>query len=116
MITIHLHELKFTGFHGVYEEEKILGNEYIINVSVQSDIKDHVTHLHETTNYVTLYEIIKKRMAQPSALLETVVQDLAVLIHESDNRVKSVDISIKKMNPPIMNFQGSVGVSYRKEF
>jgi dihydroneopterin aldolase len=116
MITIHLHNLLFAGYHGVHDEERVLGNTYELNIDVVIDAKEHITQLHQTADYVVIYEIIKKRMASPSALLETVAQDLADLIHIYDNRIKSVAVSIKKMNPPIINFQGSVGVSYKKEF
>jgi dihydroneopterin aldolase len=116
MLTVHLHDLLFAGYHGVHDEERILGNTYELNIDATLDIKEHITQLHQTADYVAIYEIIKKRMALPSALLETVAQDLADLIHLYDNRIKSVSVSIKKLNPPIVNFQGSVGVSYKKEF
>ena len=31
MIAVQLHNLLFTSYHGIYEEEKILGNEAVIN-------------------------------------------------------------------------------------
>jgi len=116
MITVHLHNLLFAGYHGVHDEERVLGNTYELTIDVTIDAKEHITQLHQTADYVAIYEIVKKRMASPSALLETVAQDLTDLIHIYDNRIKSVAVSIKKMNPPIVNFQGSVGVSYKKEF
>jgi dihydroneopterin aldolase len=116
MITVHLHNLLFAGYHGVHDEERVLGNTYELNIDVAIDAKEHITQLHQTADYVVIYEIVKKRMASPSALLETVAQDLTDLIHIYDNRIKSVSVSIKKLNPPIVNFQGTVGVSYKKEF
>jgi dihydroneopterin aldolase len=116
MITVHLHNLLFAGYHGVHDEERVLGNTYELNIDATVDAKEHITQLHQTADYVAIYEIVKKRMLLPSALLETVAQDLADLIHIYDNRIKSVSVSIKKLNPPIVNFQGSVGVSYKKDF
>jgi 7,8-dihydroneopterin aldolase/epimerase/oxygenase len=116
MITVHLHNLLFSGYHGVHDEERVLGNTYELNIDVTVDAKDHIDQLHQTADYVAIYEVVKKRMQIPSALLETVAQDLTDLIHIYDNRIKSVAVSIKKLNPPIVNFQGSVGVSYTKEF
>ncbi|HTB51708.1 MAG TPA: dihydroneopterin aldolase [Ferruginibacter sp.] len=116
MITVHLHNLQFAGFHGIHDEERVLGNTYELTIDATVNVKEHITQLHQTADYVTIYEIVKKRMAVPSALLETVAQDLTDLIHAYDNRITSVSVSIKKLNPPIINFQGSVGVSYKKEF
>ncbi len=52
----------------------------------------------------------------PSALLETVVMDIGNTIHEKYNYVRSINISLKKIHPPIEGIVGSVGVSWHKEF
>ncbi|MEO6549602.1 MAG: dihydroneopterin aldolase [Ferruginibacter sp.] len=116
MLTIHLHKLLFHAFHGFYEEEQILGNEFEVNADVIVDAPDPITKLRQTVNYVTIYDTIKLRMQQPTPLLETVAQELARAIHKIDSRIKSVRITIKKLSPPIENFQGIVGVSYEGEF
>lgn len=113
MLTIHLHKLLFHSFHGVYEEEQLLGNEFEVNADIELDTNEQLTKLRQTVNYVTVYEVIKKRMQQSTPLLETVAQELAQLIHKIDDRIKSVSITIKKLSPPIENFQGEVGVSYK---
>ncbi|MGI8582066.1 MAG: dihydroneopterin aldolase [Chitinophagaceae bacterium] len=116
MITIHLYNLKFHSFHGVHEEEKLLGNEYEVNAEVQFHEEQSVIHsLSQTINYAEIFEIIKKRMHIPSALLETVVMDIGNTIHEKYNYVRSINISLKKIHPPIEGIVGSVGVSWHKE-
>ncbi|MEP7145328.1 MAG: dihydroneopterin aldolase [Ferruginibacter sp.] len=116
MLTIHLHKLLFHSFHGFYEEERILGNEFEVSADVVVDTPEQVTTLRQTVNYITIYDTIKQRMKQPTPLLETVAQELTQAIHKIDERIKSVSITIKKSSPPIENFQGLVGVSYKREF
>ena len=116
MFTIHLHNLKFFSFHGLHDEEKILGNDYEVNVDVTFTSKGLITVLQQTVDYVKIYSIIKQRMNIPTALLETVAQDLAQLLYDADNRITSININIKKVFPPIKNFKGSVAVSYKKDF
>ena len=117
MITIHLHNLKFYSYHGVHEEEKILGNEYEVNADIQFHEEDVQIHtLSETINYVDLFEIIKNRMKIPTQLLETVVMEIGYSIYEKYNHVTSIDISLKKNHPPIEGIEGTVGVSWHKEF
>ena len=116
MFTIHLHHLRFFSFHGVHEEEGILGNDYEVNADVTFNSTDTIKSLHQTVNYVKIYDIIKQQMQIPTALLETVAQDLAQKIYTADNRITSININIKKLHPPIPNFLGSVGVSYKKDF
>ena len=116
MFTIHLHDLKFFAYHGLFEEERKAGNNFEMDVDVIADIPDSVTKLEHTVDYAAVYSIIDNRMKQPTALLETLVHDLAEKIYQYDNRVKSVSISLKKLSAPIKFFNGVAGVSYKKEF
>lgn len=116
MLTIHLHSLIFHSFHGMFKEEKILGNDFEVNVDISIEALEKITRLHQSVDYVSLHAIIKEAMDEPTQLLETVVQVLAEKIHLFDSKIKSVTIKIKKLNPPIGNFQGTVGISYSKVF
>lgn len=116
MFTISLHNLIFHAFHGVYEEERILGNDFEVNVSVTFEPAQRVTSLPDTINYVSVYHIIKKAMELPEPLLETLAQDMTQSIREFDSRIKTISVSIEKKNPPISNMQGSVSVHYKKAF
>jgi len=116
MFTIHLHHLKFFAYHGLYEEERKAGNNFEMDVDVVADIPGTITKLEQTVDYAMVYAIIDERMKQPTALLETLVHDLVEKIHDYDNRIKSVSISIKKLSAPIKFFNGVVGVSYKKDF
>jgi dihydroneopterin aldolase len=44
------------------------------------------------------------------------VQELADRVGDFDKKIKKVSVSVKKLNPPISNFQGTVGISYSKAF
>ena len=116
MFTISLNNLQFHSFHGIYEEEKILGNAYEVNVELTVDGSEAVKNLSQTVNYESVYAITAKRMAIPTPLLETVAQDLANLLYEADKRTRSVKVNIQKKYPPLTSFQGTVGVTYKKEF
>ena len=117
MITIQLHQLTFYSFHGVHDEERLLGNEYIVNAEIQfHEESAEIKSLSQTINYADVYELIKERMNIPTALLETIVMDIGNAIYEKYNYVRSIHISLKKVHPPIGGIQGSVGVSWHKEF
>ena len=117
MITVHLHNLLFNGFHGVHEEERILGNEYIIDASLEfHERAEVITHIHDTINYATIYAFIKKRMSIATPLLETIVMEIGNEIHAEYPLLKSINISIKKLHPPIEGIQGAAGVTWEKQF
>lgn len=115
-MNIQLCDLQFFAFHGVHEEEKILGNNFVVQASLSVEASKKVTTLEQTVNYASVYQVIKERMELPTALLETLVQDLVELIHALDDRITSVSVTIEKKNPPILNMVGSVNVNYKKEF
>jgi 7,8-dihydroneopterin aldolase/epimerase/oxygenase len=116
MFTINLHNLIFHSYHGIHEEERILGNEFEVNVSLSFITDEYITKLEQTINYAAIYEIIKQRMQTATPLLETLVQDLTEAIRAYDNRIKSVSVAVEKKNPPMPNMEGSVSVHYKKDF
>lgn len=116
MLTIDLHNLIFYSFHGVHEEERILGNNYAVNVTLSFAADEQITTLEQTVNYASVYEIIDQRMLVPTALLETLAQDLVQKIHALDKRIKSISVSIEKKDPPIQKIEGAISVSYTKTF
>lgn len=116
MFTINLHNLIFHAFHGVHKEERLLGNTFEVNISLSFIDDQPVKILEQTINYVTIYEIIKRRMQVATHLLEILVQDLTEEISTFDNRIISVSVSVEKKNPPIPNIEGSVSVTYKKDF
>jgi 7,8-dihydroneopterin aldolase/epimerase/oxygenase len=114
MLTIHLHNLQFKSFHGLYAEEKILGNHFEVNLTVKYQPKKlPIQSIEQTINYQNVFEIVEQQMSTPTALLETLVVAIANEILKQFSMAKEVDICIAKKNPPIPNFIGNVAVSYQ---
>ena len=100
----------------MHEEEQVLGSEYEVNVDIGISGDEKILHLHQTINYVSVYDIIKKQMDRPTPLLETLAQKITKQIKEIDTQIKSIVINIKKINPPVIAFTGNVGVTYSASF
>lgn len=113
MISIHLQNLQFIAFHGLYAEEKVLGNTFELNLTVkyQPEILP-ITNILQTINYQSLFEVIEKRMSVPTELLETLVTLISDDIVIAFPAIKQIEISITKKNPPIKGFNGNVAVSF----
>ena len=116
MYTIHLHHLEFFAFHGLFEEERILGNKFVVNVDVDFVHTQTITSISETIDYTAIYDIIKNRMLVPKDLIEIVAEDIISDVHQQFPQVKKIKISIHKSNPPVISFKGNVGVSLQKNF
>ncbi|MEO6490847.1 MAG: dihydroneopterin aldolase [Ferruginibacter sp.] len=116
MFTINLNKLQFFAHHGLHDEEAITGTNFEVDVSIQFDSASKVTSINDTINYVNVYEIVKKHMVHPVALLEVLAQNITEDICLLDNRIRLISIGIYKLHPPINNFIGNVGVTYSKVF
>ncbi len=113
--TIELKRLDFFSFHGLYEEERKVGGEFIVDIIAKYTAKQKpVTLFDEIINYAALYEIVKEEMNHPRALLETLAQSIAEKIQHAFPLIREIEIRIEKKNPPIASFRGSVAVTYKK--
>ena len=116
-ITIELNGLRFFAFHGAYEEELKTGNEFEINAKISFETgKEVINKLKETINYASLHAIIKEVMAHREHLLETIAMKTATQIHDEFPAVNFIEVQVVKLHPPIVNFTGSVAVTYRKHY
>ena len=116
MYTIYLNNLHFHGYHGLFEEEKIIGNEFMVNVEIGLSNEQKIDEINQTIDYSMVYKIIQDNMNIPTPLLETLVANISNAIYVYDNRIKEISIKIEKKHPPIQSFTGNVAVSFKKSF
>ncbi len=117
MITIHLNDLEFFSYHGILPEEKILGGYFIINAEITFKEHEEVIHsIKHTIDYGDIFSIIQQRMAIATPLLESIVMDIGAIIKQQFQQVTAIKISLQKINPPIIGFQGSAGVTWKKDY
>jgi dihydroneopterin aldolase len=116
MNSIHLNNLRFFAHHGYHDEEGVVGTDFEISVSISFDAPEKILTLPQTINYVEVYDVIKVIFLKPTRLLETLANDICESIASIDKRIRTINISITKLHPPIGNFIGSVGVSLSKAY
>lgn len=99
---VALTDARFYAYHGYYQEEQVLGNEFTIDIHVAFDRGDDIKadELQYTVNYERLYHIAKTEMQQPRKLLETVAEAMLRRVRTDFPFVSSVDVGITKHNPP----------------
>jgi dihydroneopterin aldolase len=112
---ISLNKLLFVGYHGLYPEEKKLGNNYSVEIDIDFTPKQGVIdQLDQTIDYVHVYAIVKKWMEIPTPLLETLVGKIADDILSSQALANTVFVKITKLHLPISSFEGNVSVKIEK--
>lgn len=99
---IALRNARFYAYHGYYEEEQIIGNEFFLDVIcfMKAFVADTGDNLEKTINYEDLYRIAKDEMSKPKKLLETVVDNILDTIKSNYHEVKEIEVSLRKSNPP----------------
>ena len=116
MYTISLNNIEFHSFHGFYQEENLIGNNFLVDIVVeisdknQENLNDDLT---ATVNYETLYKIAKEEMSVPRKLLESVVKSIHDKIKLLSNNIHSIEVTLTKKHVPIEGMVGKAKVSYR---
>src|SRR5262245_37850295 len=117
LLTISLINVRFRAFHGVHPEERQKGNDFVVNMEVDYlPEKSAILSLDDTIDYASLFNVINSTMQKPVDLLETLVQTIANNVHQRFPQVKTIMVSVEKLNPPIDKFSGSVKVKYTKKY
>ena len=70
-------------------------------VETNTDEAEKNDNLKSTVDYVNIYNAIKTEMDKPSKLLESVVERIVASITKINSNISVVDVSIKKLSPPI---------------
>lgn len=134
MAIIALEGMHFRAMHGFYPEENIVGNDFVLDVYVETEISSAAMtdELYEelededaeedapplTVNYETLYLICENEMRKTSKLLETVVQRIATRLHnyftfeqegEQIPLIRGARVRLRKLHPPL---NGKVDSAY----
>lgn len=115
LMTIHLNNVQFYGYHGLYKEEQKLGNNFIVNLTIDFfPIANQISAIEETINYVKVYDIVKTRMQIPTPLLETILVAIADEIFAQFKVAKKVHIQITKSKVFVNSLNGNMSVSILK--
>lgn len=115
MLSVELNNIRLHAFHGCLQQEEVCGNDYDIQLKTfLLDASKALWHdeLEGTVNYAELYRIVAEEMSVPSHLLEHVAGRICKRIFCEHKGVTRIEISIKKIAPPIANMMGNAIVSF----
>jgi 7,8-dihydroneopterin aldolase/epimerase/oxygenase len=103
MITIAIQGAEFFAYHGFYPEEQKLGTKFIVDVEVDFTPVNNLKEdkIANTVDYEKLYKVVTRQMQQTRKLIETVAQSIADDIKEKYPFADKIQVSIKKLNPPL---------------
>jgi 7,8-dihydroneopterin aldolase/epimerase/oxygenase len=110
---IYINKMEFYGYHGVFPEENKLGQVFLVDLVVETDLKKagQSDSLDYTINYAELYTICREIVeGKTFKLIETVAETIADSILQSFPSVAACTVKVIKPNPPIKGHYESVAV------
>lgn len=117
MGVIYISDLRLHAFHGVLPQERIVGNDYVINLSVEYPMEKaaETDDVADTMNYAEAVAVIEGEMAKHSNLLEHVAHRICCAILERFPLAASAEIDLRKVAPPMKACCSGAGVKLRIE-
>lgn len=108
---LKLNSLHFKARHGVLPQERVVGGDFVVDLSLEiadTEVHDALCHdsLEATINYAEIYQKVKEEMDIPSALLEHVAGRIARSLISSFPKIAMAKVRVTKLCPPIAGFDG----------
>lgn len=101
---IQIEGMEFYAYHGHFKEERIVGNRFILDISIETDLNKAAESdkIENALNYLSVYQIIKKEMqGKKSHLLENIGKRILDELHHNFNNINKITLKISKMHPPL---------------
>lgn len=114
---IHLHEMVFYGYHGVHDEERKLGQRFIVNFSFETEPSHdtEIKNLEDTVDYTKVFAIIKHILENEKfKLLENCANTILDNIMSDFPELVWANVKIKKPSVAINGSLNSVEVEMER--
>ena len=105
---IFLEGMIFYGYHGVHEEERRLGQRFIVDLQASCSLlaAGRSDDQKQTVSYSDLYRVAREVVeGTPHLLIEAVAESIAALILQQFERIEEIIVTVRKPEAPI---KGSV--------
>lgn len=109
---IQIEGMEFYSFHGHFKEEQIVGNKFIVDLTIETDMEKVIAsdNLKDAVNYQRAYEIIRQQMEKKSQLLENIAGRILDALFNELTGIKKATVKVSKLNPPVGGKVHSVSV------
>ena len=113
LTSIHITGLKTFGYHGLFEEERTLGQKFTFDI--QATLADVQTHCRDDLNASVRYDAVVDEAVQIAAsgkfrTLEALGETIALGLLRRFALMESVTVAVAKTSPPIAHSIEQVGV------
>jgi 7,8-dihydroneopterin aldolase/epimerase/oxygenase len=98
---ILLEGMEFYAFHGCYKEERIVGNRFQVDLTIEcnTDKASESDEIEDALNYQIVYNLVKAEMTIKSHLLEHVAKRILDSLFQHFTAIQRVTVKVSKLNP-----------------
>ena len=105
-----MHRMEYYGYHGVFAEERKLGQRYYIDLEMEMDLREAGEQdvLSKTVNYAEVHETVKDIVENKSfQLIEALGEVIASSLLDTYTSIYALTVKVTKPHPPFdIHFQG----------
>ena len=118
MDKIIIKDLRLYAYHGVNPEEKIEGQNFLIDMECKVDLSlpCHTDNVDDTVSYAQIIKLIKKVfVAEKYDLIEKSAQVVADAVLDEFSAISKIKVLLKKPDAPVKADFGYVAVEIERE-
>lgn len=118
MDKIILKGLQFYGYHGLFAEERKLGQRFVVDVALHTSLQKagQTDDMHDSVHYGEAFDAIKAIVeGEPVNLIEAVAERVATNLLERFPMLDACLIKVIKPDPPIAGHYKEVAVEIFRE-
>lgn len=119
MDKIYINNLEFIGFHGVFPEEKKLGQKFFVSLELTVDTREagKTGDLTKSVHYGLVAQDVEKLFLEKSIdLIETCAENIAEMVLKKYELVKEVKVIVKKPWAPLQMHFENVAVEITRKW
>ena len=117
MDRITIRNLEIFGNHGVYPEENILGQKFLIDAELYTDLRKagHTDQLKDSVSYGDVIRLLHKEMKkQNDKLIEKTTERLAEAVLLTFDKIQRIRLCVKKPWAPVMMHMDHAAVTVER--
>lgn len=105
-----LSRMEYYGYHGVFEEERKLGQRFYVDLELELDLRAAGLNddLSQTVNYAEVHELVRGIVEKKSfKLIEALAEHIASAVLDTYTSVDALTVQVTKPHPPFdIHFEG----------
>lgn len=104
---LKVNDLRIWANHGWFEEERLIGGEYRIDVSMTVEVMDAAMQLTDTVDYQDVVDLTKEVMGRSYKLIEDSCHAIYTTLLGKLDKIKALEVTVTKLNIPINNLNST---------